>query len=547
MVLRDRSLKGDIMMPETKKVIMALIVIGVIVVGGGLAIVLFSAPPTSKTLIVGTNAEIGRVIHPQYVQGGDDPITNVIFEGLLGYKGTTLEFEPRLAEDLGTVSANGLEYTFTLRQGVKFHDGTDFNATAVKDHFDRMFDVAQGMTYIFIEGLLNRTEIIDTYEVKFILNNPNSAFRDTLAHLAAYIPSPTAVERYGIDNANDHLMGTGPFKFVSKITDSEVVMEANRDWWQIDEGKDILIDELIWLQFSDPSTMKLAIEQGDIHATDGRLNVVDYPSLLANPDLTVHDVSSTASRRWFTFQMNNSVWPYFTNKTMRQAFAYALPYDEIIDVVLGGNGERQYSFLPPELIGYKKVFNYDYNSTKALELIAEAGFTAPVSVKLHITPTHYGVQEPDIAALIQQRAAVAGFTVTISSEEYGAYKADYKGSSIQEINLWAWTANYPDTNDWASNFMGSSGWGPGFSHAIDGDMAAIYPYADNLIIEAAATTNQTRKIEILEELQDLWAEWVPNIFAWREVKYQFTHKSVTGIVYGPGNFWDIRVHNATIT
>ncbi|MHA2093782.1 MAG: ABC transporter substrate-binding protein [Candidatus Hodarchaeales archaeon] len=514
-------------MVEWKKIVFPIVLLAVIVLTSGC-----TAPEAEKvTIIVGTTVEIGRVPHPQYVHGGDDVMVNAMFEGLVGYKGLTLELEPVLATDLGTVSADGLEYTFSLRQGVKFHDGTDFNATSVKDHFDRMFVLGQGMTYIFIEGLLNKTEIVDNYKVKFTLNNPNSAFRDTLAHIAAFIPSATATATYGVDNLNDH----------------PVVMEGNRDWWQIDEGVELKVDELIYTQFSDPSTMKLAIEQGDIHATDARLNVADYPSLLANTDLTTYDVSSTSSRRWFTFQMNASEWTVFSNKTMRQAFAYALPYDEIISVGLGGSGSRQYSFLPPELLGYKQVFDYDYDTAKAKALIAAAGLTEPVAVTLHITPTHYGVQEPDIAALIKQRALAAGFDVTIEQQEYGAYKSEYKGASTQEINLWAWTANYPDTDDWASNFMGSSGWGPGYSHASSGDMAAIYPYADDLIVEAAATVNDTRKLQILEELQDLWAEWVPNIFAWREVQYKFTRANVIGIVYGPGNFWDIHFHGAEIT
>ncbi|MFW9779475.1 MAG: ABC transporter substrate-binding protein [Candidatus Heimdallarchaeota archaeon] len=536
-------------MPETRNIVLAIVVIAIIVVGGGLAFLMFSAPPAKTTLIVGTTVAIGRVPHPQYVQGGDDVMVNAMFEGLLGYKGDTLEIEPVLATDLGTVSSNGLEYTFTLRQGVKFHDGTDFNASSVKDHFDRMFDIGQGITYIFTEGLLNKTEVLNTYSVKFTLNSPNSAFRDTLCHIAAFIPSLTATEKHAsnLDELNDDPVGTGPFKFVSKVTDSEVVMEANRDWWKIEEGAKLTVDELIYTQFDDPSTMKLAIEQGDIHATDGRLNVADYDSLLNNSALNLHDQSSSSSRRWFTFQMNSSVWDVFDNKTMRQAFAYAIPYDEIISATLGGNGERQYSFLPPEYIGYKKVFNYDYNPTMAKQLIAAAGHTEPVAVTLYITPTHYGVQEPDIAALLKDRALTAGFDITIVQQEYGAYKDEYKGASTQEINLWAWTANYPDTDDWATNFMGSGGWGPGFSHAIDGDMAAIYPYVDDLIDEAAATTNQTRKLEILEELQNLWAEWVPNIFAWREVWYQFTRANVDGIVYGPGNFWDIHYESATFT
>lgn len=534
---------------EKKNAIIALLIVIIVVQGGGL-VYLWQQSGSAvndqrNTLTVGTTLAIGRVPHPQFVHGGDDPITNAVFEALFGYVGTSLELEPVLAADMGTVSEDGLEYTIPLRQGVKFHDGTDFNATAVKEHFDLLFVINQGMAYVVTDGLLNKTEVVDTYTVKFTLNYANSEFRDVLAFLSCMIASPTATAKYGNDQLNAHPIGTGPFKFVSKIIDNEVVMEANEDWWQLQEGKEITIDELVFVYLSDPSTMKLAIEQGDIDATDGRFHVVDYPSLLANEDLNTHDVSGSSSRRWFTFNMNSTVWDHFTHKKVRQAFAHALPYDQILSIALDGNGERQYSFLPPEYVGYKEVFDYDYNITRALELISEAGLAAPLEVNLHITPTHYGVTEPDIAALIKEYAEDA-FDITIFQEEYGAYKDSYKTTATQEINLWAWSANFPSSVDWATQFVGSSGWGPGFSDVLGGDMAHLYPYIDNLIVEAAGTTNQTRKLEILEELQDLWAEWVPNIFAWREVKYQFTRENVEGAVYG-ALMWDVHFENAVIS
>jgi len=167
-----------------------------------------------------------------------------------------------------------------------------------------------------------------------------------------------------------------------------------------------------------------------------------------------------------------------------------------------------------------------------LELIAAAGLTAPIAVDLWITPTHYGVTEPDVAALIAEYADDAGFDVTIHTAEYGAFKDAFKYTSTQETMIWAWTADYPSTDNWATPFMSSGGFGTGYSEILEGDMVGLYPYVDTLIQEAAGTTNDTRKLEILDELQDLWNEWVPNIFLWREVQYQFTRADVSGAVYG---------------
>lgn len=520
---------------ESKNVIIAALLVVIIAQGAGLVYLwqAGSGPAEEEvTLVVGTTLAIGRVPHPQYVQGGDDPITNQIFEGLVGYEEDSLVLEPVLAVDLGTVSEDGLNYTFTLRQGVFFHDGTELNSTAVHSHFELMFEVNRGMTYMFTDMLLNHTEIVDEWTVRFVLNYPNSAFRDMLAHIAAMIPSPTATEKYGIDGLNEHPIGTGPFKFVSKIIDNEVVMAANQEWWNLAPGERISIDKLIFVYLADPSTMKLAIEQGDIDVTDGRFNVIDYPSLLANPNLVPHDVSASSSARWLTFQMNSTVWEYFPQKIMRQAFAYAIPYDQIISVALDGQAQRLYSYLPAEYIGYKQVFSYDYNATKALELIADAGYTPPIAVDLYITPTHYGTTEPDVASLIAEYAEDAGFLVTIHQMEYGAFKDTFKKTQTEEMSLWAWTADYPSTDNWNAPFISSNGFGTGYSDLMEGDMATLYPYVDTLVQEAAGTTNQTRKIEILEELQDIWNEWLPNIFLWREAQYQFTGANIEGAVYG---------------
>jgi ABC-type transport system substrate-binding protein len=156
------------------------------------------------------------------------------------------------------------------------------------------------------------------------------------------------------------------------------------------------------------------------------------------------------------------------------------------------------------------------------------------------------VTEADVAALIAEYAADAGFTITIHEAEYAAFKNAFKYTSTQETMLWAWTADYPSTDNWATPFMSSGGFGTHYSEILQGDMASLYPYVDNLVQEAAGTTNDTRKVEILYELQDLWNEWVPNIFLWREMQYQFTQSYVTGAVYGVLRY-DVHFEDVAIT
>jgi peptide/nickel transport system substrate-binding protein len=518
------------------------VVLIVVIAGAGVAYLVLNPPPppAETTIILGTTFEIGRVLHPLTVHGGDDNMVFNTFEGLFQYRSDIDDVEPQLSVDFGSVSGDGLEYTFTLQQGVTFHDGTPFNASCVHAHFESMFTHGAGMTYYFTENLVNHTEVVDDYTIKFVLNDPRSDFIYTLGNIAGYIPSPTAIALYGIDNVNDHPVGTGPMKFVSRIADTEVVLEKNDDWWALDHGEEITVDTLIYTQIADAATLKLAIESGEIDCTDGRFNVADYDSLINNANLITYDQSSAASRRWLTFNMNSSLWDVFDNKTMRHAFAYAIPYEEIVSTPLQGYGELQDSILASEHPDYIPIAEYEYNATKSLELIAEAGHTTPVEVTLHITPSHYGTTEPDIAALIKERALPAGFDVTIEQEEYNAYKQRYKTTGEQEMNLWAWSSNPQMV--WFRMFMASNTWGPGYSMAIDGDMAAIYPYVDDLIVEAGATTNTTRYSEICVELQELWWEWLPQIWLWREARFQFSRANIQGLVYGPQHY-GYHLHN----
>ncbi len=532
-------------MTGKKNLAIGAVLIAIIVVSGVGYLLLPPASTSKTTLVVGIHLAIGRFLHPLTVNGGDDaPVLNV-FEGLFQIRNDVMAVEPLLATDWGNVSADGLEYTFTLRQGIRFHDGTPFNASCVKAHFDSMFTYGAGMTYYYTATLLNSTYVIDDYTVKFKLNYPSTSFTWHLGNIAGYIPSPTAIETYGIDNINDHPVGTGPFKFVSRVPDQEVVVEANRDWWQLNHGEVITVDEVIWTQVADAATLAIALQNGEVDLMDGRLNNEDYHLLSANPNLVRYDISSSSSRRWLTFTMNDTVWDVFPNKTMRQAFAYAIPYDEIIEVGLSGYGQRQYSLLAPEHPNYMPVGEkYEYNTTKALELIAEGGFTPPVAVTLHITPTHYGVSEVNIAALIKERALPAGFDVSIVQEEYTSFKTRYQKTSEQEMCLWSWAAN-PEIV-WFDMFMRSNTWGPGYSEALGGDMAVLYPYVDDLITEATGTTNSTRYSEICVELQELWAEWLPNIWIWREVTYRFARSNIQNLVYGP-TFYVYHLHDVIKT
>ncbi len=530
--------------------VITVLVIIVIIQSAGLLYLWQLTPTTAEdrtTLVLGAPVEIGRNLHPQTARGGDNDLIRQIYEGLFGYEyGEIFELEPVLAADMGEVSEDGLTWTFSLRQGVKFQDGTDFNATAVKDHFDSMFEIQQGITYMFHQALLNRTEIVDTYTVRFVLNYPNVAFRYMLAAVPGKIPSPTASEAArdaGLEIYEGEYIGTGPYQLTSYVTDQEAILDAHLDWWNAVPGETHRIQTLEYIVIPDASTLKLALERGTVDLSLGVLNEDDYPSLLENPDLQSYDISTASSARWLQFNFNTTVHDTFpNNKLLRQAFAYAINYDVIIDTVYEGEADRLYSYLPAEYAGYAEVSPYDYEPATALQLIDDAGYETPIEMTIY-TSGSYTSREADMLQVIKEYALAAGFDVTIETQEIGVFRDQYRNTDNQEMTLWRWRADYPAADNWNVPFMSSYGYGTGRCKVTEGDMGPLYPAIDDLIAQAAGTTNETEFIELVTELQELWAEWVPNIFLYRPKLFQFGDASLQGIWFG-GLQWDVNYHRA---
>lgn len=201
---------------------------GAALVAGSLA-----APAIAQTppdvLIVGQIAE-PKSLDPAAVTAVNDfRILVNVYEGLTRYKSGTLEVEPALATSWD-ISDDGTEYTFTLRDGVSFHDGTPFNAEAVKFNFDRMLDESHPyhdtgpFPLSFFFSAVQSTEVVDEMTVKFTLNAPYAPFLSNLAYPTGLMVSPAAVAKSGKEFGRSPV-GTGPFKFGEWRSNEAVVVE----------------------------------------------------------------------------------------------------------------------------------------------------------------------------------------------------------------------------------------------------------------------------------------------------------------------------------
>ncbi len=240
-------------------------------------------------------------------------VAKSFYEGLFGFD-KEMKVVNVLAEGCD-VSADGLVYTVKLRRGVKFHDGTDFKADAVKASFDRASNPENRLRRYALFSNIEKTEIADEYSARISLKKPFSAFINVLAHPAAVMISPTAIAKNGPD-LKDHPVGTGPFKFVEWRQTDYLKVEKFGGYWKAGYPK---VDGIIWKPVVDNNTRAAILQTGEAHfafrmppeqiallKTKAELEVITGPSL---------------NQRFLT--MNTRQKP-FDNPKVREAINYAI-------------------------------------------------------------------------------------------------------------------------------------------------------------------------------------------------------------------------------
>lgn len=350
---------------------------------------------------------------------GSEIILNV-FDTLVAWTAPDFKtLEGRLAREW-SVSPDGTTFDFKLRGGVKFHDGTDFNAQAVKFSLERTKVTNPYVKATF--DLIKDIAVVSPSEVKITLSAPYPAFLSILAQPQSAIVSPAAVEKYGNTFAA-HPVGTGPFVFKSAQTDTNVVLEANPAYFR---GAPKL-EKIMYRVIPDASTRRLELESGgvDIVQQQGQLSSIateDIEALQNNPDVKVLQTSSQIIRQ---LEFNNSAKSGpFANVKVREAIAHAIDYDSLLRGVFGGTADRVYGPLTsnswafdPNMVDLAPK----YDPALAKKLLAEAGVD-PTTLDLKL----YSFQGPlwaAIATFVQDNLVDIGIKSTIEQTEFPAYRA----------------------------------------------------------------------------------------------------------------------------
>src|SRR5215213_8149253 len=497
--------------------------------GGG------EAAASGGTLVFGTSSD-PVVLDGALVSDGESlRAIDQIYETLVSLKAGTTELEPGLAKSW-QISDDGLSYTFTLRDGVKFHDGTPFDGQAVCYNFDRWYNFTGSFqnpsaSYYWqtVFGGFKKTDpksgAPDTSlykscqangdnEVVLSLTKASSSFLGALSLSAFSIASPKALQEYGADEGEvdadgifhptgkygtDHPTGTGPFKFESWTVGDRLVLAKNEDYW----GDKAKLDKVIFRPIADNAARLQALQNGEIDGYD-LVEPQDIPTIEGDESLQILD------RPAFNVAyvgINQSI-PPMDKLEVRQAVAHALNREEVVTSFYSGRGEVAKEFMPPEVEGYADdVTEYEYDPEKSKQLLQKAGLTLPVPVTFWYPTDVSRPYMPDPQRNFEAFAASlekGGFKVTPKS---APWRPDYLGQVDEgktQLYLLGWTGDYGDPDNFIGTFFqdGQKAWGT--------DKKPNQEVMD-LLDKAESETDIEARKGIYEDANRAIMDWLPGV------------------------------------
>lgn len=413
-------------------------------------------------------------------------ITYAIYDNLVE-ENENGEFVPSLAENV-EISDDETEYTFTLRQDVKFHDGSQMTADDVVFSVNRTIEKgwAFDMT-AFIENV----EKVDDYTVKLTLNTPFGGMLGSLASPYFSIMSKNYLETNGDDIVDREPMGTGAYKFVEWKSGDHITLEANEEYFKGAPA----IKTVTFKPITDKNTGLIALQTGE---TDAYLNInaIDIPTVESDESLAFY---STELAAVLSLNMNIEAEP-LDDVNVRRAVNYAINKQSIIDGALEGNGTVANSSISPTCDGYSEnVSGYEYNPEKAKELLADAGYDEANPLNL-VLKMKEDAKNRKVAQVIQNDLKQVNIILDIQEMEAGTYTTDIYSNGDYQVTLSSWCAMFPDAysllySQFHKDCYGGTG---NITHVVSDELSSM--------LEEAATKTGDEKIaaydKVAQEIQD---------------------------------------------
>jgi peptide/nickel transport system substrate-binding protein len=491
-----------------------------------------------KTLVIAIGAD-QTGLDPQTVENNESGfIMATIYDSIVNYKLGSSLVGPGLAERW-EISPDGKVYTFHLRHGVKFHDGTPMDAHTVGQDIDRAIN-PQNSCYVLgrkgvdtyddftfgnvKDGTVVKMDVLNDDTIRFTLPQPNAPFLSSVAMVWQGIVSPAATKQYNCD-ASQHPVGTGPFRFVEAVRNDHVTVEANTAYW----GGRPQVDRIVFQIVPESATRMLKLERNEVQIL-ADVPPSDYGRVTGNPALKLYQ---QAGLTILGVAMSNDLGP-FKDKRVRQAMNYAVDKDALNKGLYGGATTAGQG-VPPVLWGYSKsVLPYPYDVAKAQQLLKEAGFangfTADMAV--YANPRGYNpIGGAKLGEAVQGYLAKVGVNVKITQYEWGAYLDRLRHTQWEGFAISGWSGDNGDPD----NFLGDLfEWDEVAGKARTSNNSRHHnPDYDKLIVQGRQVSDQAKRTQIYLDANKILHDDAPWIFINYTNQVRASRATVKGFVLNP--------------
>jgi len=505
------------------------------------------------TLIMGTTDSVESCLDPAraYDYFGWE-IIGSLGSGLVDYRpgatGSIDDIIPALAANWSS-SPDGLEWTFNLRQGVKYEDGTEFNATHVKYTFDRGIEIEDpdgSFIGIGFSDIIQNVTVVGKYVVRFYLKIPFAAFLSLLAGQESFMVDPKYAPKQGASwNITDvivymegnarasHPMGLGPYllKNWTRIAgkDSEMKLEANPNYWNASAGIPKTKNMIIRF-YADSTGLALAISNREIDIAFRQLGSTDINSMKTNTNLKVWEGTGA----FIQYLCLQEKYAPFNETRIRQAVGAAMNRTTMVQTVFLGQAQKLYSMIPIGMFGHGENFLNlgDPNYTRTRELLAQAGYneTNKLTFKLWYETSGHYPQSPQQAQVLKASLEASGvITVNLDGLDWPGYRSARQNEAMEAF-IMGWYPDYIDPDDYIFPFVHSSGgtW-------IHQNYAN--PQMDQLVEWARGNTSASVRADLYNQIQSLMIIDAPIIPIYQGSAYAVTTLKVKGIYLDITQVW----------
>lgn len=440
---------------------------------------------------------------PRLVQNIEDVgLMQLVCEPLIRM-GANMELTPGLATNWE--ATDDRTWTLTLQEGVTFHNGEPFDATAVKFSIDEYRRAGETYPWFYLwPGELPEVEVVDAKTVHLQSTTPIPAAPRNLAMLFMLPPQATADSGFG-----EHPIGTGPYLFVEHQKDVRLVLQSNASYW----GTPATIETLNYRPIPDPSARMVSVQTGEIDIA-GNIPPDLVQALRDTPDLTIFQVPGVRIAH-YPFNFRNTASP-IADVRVRRALGYAIDGQAIIDAILAGAGQPLLGPVPAILAGAADLGGYPApDPEQAKTLLAEAGYPDDYELILIFSAGEF-IKDREVTEVIQGQLAEAGVNLKIEELEAGAYNERRSGSDW-DIAINGFSAMNGDPNFFLSWATGPTT----FGYANQGvkDKVAL----------ALVTTDEAQRSEILNEAQRLYWDDVPYLWGYTQTDTVAIRNRITGV------------------